>query len=232
MLKGDFSKLAKLQSQITQLANKATRTSLAKAMAAEALQLVQRGFREGVDPHGQRWAPLQHRNGKPLLDTGRLRSSFSAKPTSDGFEVGSNVTYAKFHQYGTGGRKKGSTSRRFVDKRGRFMSAAKAAKLQARANSAARLLGQISGLDGGSFDIGGRRARGQGRTETERAFLKTNRRLMRQASGPGFRFITHAEGSGALPARLMVPENGRLGSVWTQALDTVARNVFRKILRR
>ncbi len=36
-----------------------------------------------------------------LQDTGRMRNSFSAQPTSTGFQVVTSVDYAKYHQYGT-----------------------------------------------------------------------------------------------------------------------------------
>lgn len=128
MLKGDFAGLVELQKRMRALGNEKTRLSFARLMGAEAVTLVQLGFRNGVDPYGVTWAPLKHRNGKPLLDTGRLRSSFSAQPTAKGFELGTNVTYAKFHQYGTGGRKKASSRTQATGRNGRFMSKAKAGR--------------------------------------------------------------------------------------------------------
>lgn len=41
------------------------------------------------------------RGGQTLSDTGRLRHSFTVKAYSDHAEVGTNVTYAAFHQFGT-----------------------------------------------------------------------------------------------------------------------------------
>ena len=59
------------------------------------------------------WVPLkpstiaQRRQGssRPLQDTGGLRQSYEAAPTTDGssyVEVGSNKRYASFHERGTG----------------------------------------------------------------------------------------------------------------------------------
>jgi phage gpG-like protein len=77
-----------------------TKATMLKLAAAEALKLVQLGFRKGVDPYGKPWAPLKRRNGKPLRDTGRLANSFTARPTAEGFVVGTNTDYAPHHQWG------------------------------------------------------------------------------------------------------------------------------------
>lgn len=125
-VRGDFSKLQALSKLTGDITVPAWRKRLAAVMGAEALKLVQMGFRSSVDPYGQRWAPLQHRKGKPLLDTGRLRNSFSYQAYPDGFEIGSGASYAKFHQYGTNGRRSASTQRRFVNAKGKFTTKEKA----------------------------------------------------------------------------------------------------------
>lgn len=99
-IKGDFSKLARLQAKVKSLATDDVRVRFANVMGAEALTQVQLGFRESRDPFGTSWPALKRRIGKPLLDTGRLRASFSYRPGVRGFEIGTNVQYAKFHQYG------------------------------------------------------------------------------------------------------------------------------------
>ena len=65
------------------------------------MALVMKGFRESRDPYGKKWAPIKHRKGRPLLDTGRLRSSFFGLVQGDGFKLGTRVSYAGFHQNGT-----------------------------------------------------------------------------------------------------------------------------------
>lgn len=62
-------------------------------------------FRDAADPYGNKWNILKHRSGKPLNDTGRLRSSITSRATSDRVEIGTNVEYAGTHQHGA---KKGS----------------------------------------------------------------------------------------------------------------------------
>ena len=57
-------------------------------------------FRRQHDPEGNPWAPLKLRAGRILSDTGRLRNSLSYKTGDDEVEVGTNVLYAKTHQFG------------------------------------------------------------------------------------------------------------------------------------
>lgn len=58
------------------------------------------GFRMSIAPDGTPWAPITHREGKPLVDTGRLRSSIKAVVGNKTLEVGTNLKYAQTHQYG------------------------------------------------------------------------------------------------------------------------------------
>jgi phage gpG-like protein len=57
-------------------------------------------FQRGVDPYGQPWAPITHRQGQPLLDTGRLRNSVKHNVRGTNLELASNLVYADNHQYG------------------------------------------------------------------------------------------------------------------------------------
>ncbi len=65
-------------------------------------------FTKGAGPDGA-WAPLsaatksinpRRGSGKPLTDTGRLKGSIDARATSRSAEIGTNVHYGKYHQYG------------------------------------------------------------------------------------------------------------------------------------
>lgn len=60
----------------------------------------QLGFRQSVSPDGSRWLPLKIRKGQPLRDTGRLRNSIEYDADDDQVEVGTNIKYAKIHQFG------------------------------------------------------------------------------------------------------------------------------------
>jgi phage virion morphogenesis protein len=58
------------------------------------------GFVDSTSPYGEKWLPLKHRVGQPLVDTGRLRDSITYRASNDGVEVGTNVVYAAIHQFG------------------------------------------------------------------------------------------------------------------------------------
>jgi phage gpG-like protein len=99
-IKGDFAKLARLQAKLKSLATDDTYVRLNNVVGAAALAQVQLGFRTGTDPYGRAWPGLVLRSGKPLLNTGRLRSSFSYQASRRSFTIGTNVAYAKTHQRG------------------------------------------------------------------------------------------------------------------------------------
>jgi phage gpG-like protein len=100
-MRGDFAKLAKLQAQLKEITTEDTRTRLSNVVGASTLARVQRGFRSSTSPYGEAWEPLKIRaGGKPLLDTGRMRSSISYQPRGDGFEIGTNFIGAAVHQFG------------------------------------------------------------------------------------------------------------------------------------
>lgn len=87
--------------------------SLRPAMEAGALdikKLIDDSFYKSMDPNtGAAWEPLaestieRRRKGssKPLVDTGRLRSSIATKAGDRSILYGTNVSYAGPHQYGT-----------------------------------------------------------------------------------------------------------------------------------
>jgi phage gpG-like protein len=114
---GDFAKLSRLQAKVKALATSDTRVRFANVMGAEALAQVQLGFRESRNPYGEPWPELGLRaGGKPLLDTGRLRSSFSYRARPAGFTIGTNFIGAAVHQYGATIRPKRAKFLRFRGK--------------------------------------------------------------------------------------------------------------------
>jgi phage virion morphogenesis protein len=58
------------------------------------------GFKLGSDPWGAPWKALKLRKGQPLRDTGRLQRSITSRPDDQGVTIGTNVKYARVHQYG------------------------------------------------------------------------------------------------------------------------------------
>lgn len=67
-------------------------------------------FTDGKGPDGNKWAPLsaatllrRRKKGKgaqPLLDTGRLRNSITKRVEPRSVWIGTNVVYARPHQFG------------------------------------------------------------------------------------------------------------------------------------
>lgn len=84
---------------VDKLGGKGAMRDLNAALAEEGLDLVAEGFEAGKDPSGRDWQPT-FRGGSVLRDTGRLARSFTRKVTTTGFRIGTNVLYAKTHQFG------------------------------------------------------------------------------------------------------------------------------------
>lgn len=125
---GDFDKFRRLRNRLMKAGSPLNRLALSRVMGETARSQLMKGFRNSLDPYGSLWAELKSRRGKPLLDTGRLRNSFVSNPTENGFTLWTQTKYAKFHQYGTGGRKRASTRFQAIGKKGRFTSRIKAGK--------------------------------------------------------------------------------------------------------
>lgn len=70
------------------------------AIGGDVLKRVQMNFRNSQSPEGVSWKALKSRNGKPLLDTTRLRNSITYQVEGDNVSVGTNVVYAAVHQFG------------------------------------------------------------------------------------------------------------------------------------
>jgi len=60
---------------------------------------VQQRFREGKGPDGVAWEEAR-RGGQTLVDSGRLRDSVTHSVDGSVIKVGTNVIYAKTHQFG------------------------------------------------------------------------------------------------------------------------------------
>ena len=89
-----LSVTAKLQQQ------RKLMSSLGRAVHADTML----NFKRGVEPDGTAWLPISHRQGQPLRDTGRLQRSISWQATDDKATIGTNVVYARAHNYGVPGR--------------------------------------------------------------------------------------------------------------------------------
>jgi phage gpG-like protein len=84
---GNFAGLLRLIGDVNAVMTPAWRAQLCQGLGTAALKQLMDEFRES-------------REGKPLLDTGRMRASVSLVAQPGGFEITIGVAYAATHQYG------------------------------------------------------------------------------------------------------------------------------------
>lgn len=84
------------------------RRALLAALAETVRKQTIRRFATKTAPDGSKWAPLKPSSVRGrrtpsdiLVDTGRLRNSIASKVYGNTAEIGTNVFYGKFHQFGT-----------------------------------------------------------------------------------------------------------------------------------
>lgn len=94
---GDFSKLRELQVTLAGLSTFVEEGK--RRLGEEGIRQIQDSFEKSRDPYDRAWKPSRG-GGMTLVDTARLRSSFSSQPTAIGFQIGTPVKYAAIHQYG------------------------------------------------------------------------------------------------------------------------------------
>lgn len=98
-LGGDVRKLAKHLRHLSTVNFADVNATLANAMRTST----RKRFKEQKAPDGVAWKAsirVKERGGKTLVDTARLHNSIRAKSDSDSFVVGTNVIYARRHQFG------------------------------------------------------------------------------------------------------------------------------------
>lgn len=87
-----------VQNQIERLQDGVeNRYRLMERLAGTMHYAVHMNFRAGGRP---KWLGLEYRNGKPLVDSGRLRDSVVAYSDNDTALVGTNMVYAAIHNFG------------------------------------------------------------------------------------------------------------------------------------
>jgi phage gpG-like protein len=124
----------------------AVKSRMLRAASGEGLKLVQMGFRTGTNPNDDPWEPLKSRKGVILVKTARMRNSFTSRPSSTGFVVGSNDEKVKWHQDGTKGHR-AHTQQRFISGNGRFVRMANMELMTGKARSGGRLKSrQVRGI--------------------------------------------------------------------------------------
>lgn len=102
-----IGRLAEAAASLTRLSmGLEDRRDLHEAMGLELREATDRRFRRGVDPDGRPWPKSMRaymQGGQTLRDTGLLQSSVTFMTDRRGLDfgvIGSNLKYARIHQYG------------------------------------------------------------------------------------------------------------------------------------
>lgn len=95
-LTGDWGKLTKALKALASL----DMAEVHKRIAAKLHSNTRMRFKAGVDPDGIPWRKPKWRQGQTLRDTGALLKSIHEKSSSAFAAVGTNMEYARIHQFG------------------------------------------------------------------------------------------------------------------------------------
>ncbi len=99
-LKVDFKDLGRLGKRVQKfLAAVADRSVLLESIGMALVSQVGERFREGKGPDNVPWKKAK-RGGQTLVDSGRLSDSVNHEVDGSSVKVGTNVIYAKPHQFG------------------------------------------------------------------------------------------------------------------------------------
>lgn len=89
-----------LTPMLTRLANLTReQQQTTKRISLDMKSEIELRFRKGETAGGLKWKPSA-RGGKTLVDTGLLRQSFNAKYDKVNAQVGTNIRYARIHNFG------------------------------------------------------------------------------------------------------------------------------------
>lgn len=96
-----FRKLAEFTRRVETLPK--IREEASKRMANETLRFIKQQIARGEDPYGGKLAPKKKPDGRKVLHgkTGKLRRFRVEAYGPNGFRVGTNANYFKYHQRGT-----------------------------------------------------------------------------------------------------------------------------------
>jgi phage virion morphogenesis protein len=98
-LEGDWSKLERHLERMFRI----NFTALHKEIGEHLVSSTQERFRTSTAPDGTRWPEsirAREEGGRTLRDTSRLRNSIDCVARPDRVVVGTNVVYARIHQFG------------------------------------------------------------------------------------------------------------------------------------
>lgn len=213
--RGDITKLRGLVGKLNQVRQASTRKAINKLAGTIVLGGVLDCFQASKSPYGETWKPLKSRDGKPLLDTGRLRNSIKLDQKGDGFAVSTDVVYAPVHQYG---------SHRFVGARQNVVHTSgkgKRISREAWAKKHERHAKALDALEGSSRDI----------TRKQRRSLKAKQRAFRRFRSSRKLVFTKSHEVG-IPARPFFPSKSKgLPKEWRADLHDVVTDYIERLMR-
>jgi phage gpG-like protein len=93
-------RLGEIADGMGRMASPAFLHGLTREIGAEAMNRTLECFENSRDIYGRRWKPLVSREGKPLLDTARLRNSIHLRFLGDRFELVASAPGAAVHNFG------------------------------------------------------------------------------------------------------------------------------------
>jgi phage gpG-like protein len=98
---GDFAKLRRFEKKVALVPKTLVRVN--EQLAEETIELIREGFERSEDPYKRPWPRLKLRRGRPLEDTGAMKSAWHrGQISARGFTVSNAKRYAAWHQGGTG----------------------------------------------------------------------------------------------------------------------------------
>lgn len=115
------AELRRIIGQMEELGRGRWKSAMAKSLGAESVKLVKDCFEQSRSPYGEKWKPLKYRDGKPLVDTARLRNATQDASTPQRVVVENRTRYAAIHNYGGRLKSKAIMSQTLsFNRRGRF----------------------------------------------------------------------------------------------------------------
>ncbi|BFH15182.1 virion morphogenesis protein [Paenibacillus dendritiformis] len=102
-IEGDVRRLMKRLHQMENIDIRGVSLALSESMRTSTLDR----FRSEKDPDGKSWETsirASTENGSTLTDSARLKNSIKSSADGSGFAVGTNLVYARTHQFGEKGR--------------------------------------------------------------------------------------------------------------------------------
>lgn len=102
-LEGDIRRLRKRLNQLENVDLKGVSLALAESLRTSTKER----FKTEKDPEGKPWPKsirASQTGGQTLTDSARLKNSIKSEANASGFAIGTNLVYARTHQFGEKGR--------------------------------------------------------------------------------------------------------------------------------